>query len=165
MSLGRGSVPSVTPANKWNTRTDSAASYAAPGPNAYAQDAGARGGAFGGGSFLGTAAAAAVGVIGGSMLFNGLRNIMGGAHAQSFGGQPGEGGDRQSPWGGDNSRTELARDAGVNDIGGSSSRITDRGTEPSRLFDDNSGDDSQPFEDDDFFSDADGGFGDGGSDA
>ncbi len=165
MGRGRGSVPSVAATSKWGNRTDNAVSYAAPIPNA--QDAGARGGAFGGGgSFLGTAAAAAVGVIGGSMLFSGLRNMMGGAHAQSFGGQPDEGGDRQSPWGGDNSRTELARDAGVNDVGGGSPRSADRGAEASRLLDDSSGDASQPFEDDsDLFSDVDGGFGDDGSDA
>jgi hypothetical protein len=168
MGRGRGSVPSVAATNKWNTPADSSVSSGTPAPNIYAQDAGARGGTFGGGgSFLGTAAAAAVGMIGGNMLFNGLRNMVGGEHAQSFGGVPGDGGDRQSPWGSDSSRSELARDAGVNDVGSGSSRFADRSTEPSRLVDDNSGNDSQPFDDDDddFFSDADGDFGDGSSDA
>jgi hypothetical protein len=163
--LGRGgsSVPSFSSGSKWNPgRPENASPY--PSPNGHAPDA-ARGGAFGGGSFLGTAAAAAVGVIGGSMLFNGLRNMMGGAQAQSFGGQPDGGTDRPSPWGGDASRSELARDAGVNDVGSDSSRFANRGSEPSRLIDDNSGDDSQPLDDDDFFSDSDGGFGDGSSDA
>jgi hypothetical protein len=163
--VGRGSVPSVSSGSKWNPgRPENAPAYPAPLPNGHAPDA-ARGGAFGGGgSFLGTAAAAAVGVIGGSMLFNGLRNMMGGAQAQSFGGQPESGGDRHGPWGGDASRSELARDAGVNDVGGDSSRVANRGSEPSRLIDDNTGDDSLQ-NDDDFFSDSDGGFGDGGSDA
>jgi uncharacterized protein len=164
---GRGSVPSISSGSKWNPgRSESAPSYPAPSPNGHAPDA-ARGGAFGGGgSFLGTAAAAAVGVIGGSMLFNGLRNMMGDAHAQSFGGQPDSSADRSGPWGGDASRSELARDAGVNDVGSDSSRFANHGSEPSRLLDDNSGDDSQQFDDDnDFFSDSDGGFGDGGSDA
>jgi hypothetical protein len=173
LGRGRGSVPSVSPAApRWNTnRADTSAANAAPLPNTFGQDApraGAFGGGgpFGGGSFLGTAAAAAVGVIGGNMLFNGLRNAMGGAQAQSFGEKTEGGADRQGPWGGDNSKTELANDAGVNDIGnGGSSRFADRDTEPSRLADDYTGDDSQPFDDDDdFFSDSDGGFGDGGFD-
>jgi hypothetical protein len=99
------------------------------------------------------------------MLFNGLRNAMGGAQAQPFGGQPEGSADRQGPWGGDNSKTELANDAGVNDVGTGSSRFAGRDTEPSHVADDNTGDDSQPFDDDDFFSDSDGGFGDGGIDA
>jgi hypothetical protein len=166
LGRGRGSVPSVSPTPRWNTgRADNTTANVTPQPNTYGQDA-PRAGAFGGGgSFLGTAAAAAVGVIGGNMLFNGLRNAMGGAQAQPFGGQS-ENADRQGPWGGDNSKTELANDAGVNDVGGGgSSRFADRDADPSRLAGDNTGDDSQPFDDDDFFSDSDGGFGDGGSDA
>src|SRR5215510_13688938 len=54
-----------------------------------------------GGSFLGTAAAAAVGVVGGSLLMDGIRSMMmghhgGGAHA-AF--EP-AGGSHGSPWGG-----------------------------------------------------------------
>jgi uncharacterized protein len=70
----------------------------------------------GGGSFLGTAAATAAGVIGGSMLLNGIRNAFsaGGSH-QTFGsGFPGGG---SSPWGGSSSGGELSREAGVGDIG------------------------------------------------
>ena len=54
----------------------------------------------GGGSFLGTAAAAAAGVIGGSMLLNGIRGAFGaGGSHQTFGdGQAG--GFGSSPWGG-----------------------------------------------------------------
>jgi hypothetical protein len=72
----------------------------------------------GGGSFLGTAAATAAGVIGGSMLLNGIRNAFsaGGSH-QTFG--SGEsGGLGASPWGGGSSGGgELSREAGVGDIG------------------------------------------------
>jgi uncharacterized protein len=70
----------------------------------------------GGGSFLGTAAATAAGVIGGSMLLNGIRNAFsaGGSH-QTFGsGFPGGG---SSPWGGNSGGGELSREAGVGDIG------------------------------------------------
>jgi uncharacterized protein len=72
----------------------------------------------GGGSFLGTAAAAAAGVIGGSMLLNGIRGAFGaGGSHQTFGdGQAG--GFGSSPWGGGNSGGgELSREAGVGDIG------------------------------------------------
>jgi uncharacterized protein len=77
------------------------------------------GGAFGGapggggGSFLGTAAAAAAGVVGGSLLLNSFRGLMGGG-----GGSRSAFGDTasQNPWS-DQSRSNLARDAGVNDVG------------------------------------------------
>src|SRR5579859_3951202 len=53
------------------------------GPAGYGQ--GGFGSAFGGGgSFLGTAAAAAAGMVGGSLLLNGIRSMMGGPH-QAFG--------------------------------------------------------------------------------
>jgi len=170
---GRGSVPSISSGSKWNLgRTDAApVSPAAvtPQPNGYTGDnmRNGFGGGFGGGSFLGTAAAAAVGVIGGNMLFNGLRNMIGGAQAQPFGGLSESNTDRQTPWGNnDASGSDLARDAGLNDVGSDSSRFADRGSEPSRLFDDTSGQDSRQYDDgndqDDFFSDSD--FDDGGGD-
>ena len=70
----------------------------------------------GGGSFLGTAAAAAAGMVGGSLLMNGIRSMMGGPR-QAFGDTAviNEGGSGR-PWG-DQSGTSMARDAGVNDIG------------------------------------------------
>jgi hypothetical protein len=68
----------------------------------------------GGGSFLGTAAAAAAGTIGGSLLLNSFRGMMGGGSRQAFGDSAATG-DR-NPWS-DQSRSDLARDAGVNDIG------------------------------------------------
>ncbi len=74
----------------------------------------------GGGSFLGTAAAAAAGVVGGGLLLNSIRSMMGGgeAHANSFGNSGGLG-SSPSPWGGkgDQSGSDLAREAGVNDVG------------------------------------------------
>ena len=72
-----------------------------------------------GSSFLGTAAAAAVGFIGGNLLFSGLRNMMGGGQASAFGSPIDSAGERQGPWT-DASHGDLARDAGVNDITGGS---------------------------------------------
>jgi uncharacterized protein len=79
------------------------------------------GGAFGGapgggGSFLGTAAAAAAGTIGGSLLLNSFRGMMGGGASRSAFGDTAGGGENRSPWK-DESRSDLARDAGVNDVG------------------------------------------------
>src|SRR5207244_3566503 len=70
----------------------------------------------GGGSFLGTAAAAAAGVVGGSLLLNGIRGMMGGSH-QSLADAGSLSGGNRSPWSGDQSNSDLARDAGINDIG------------------------------------------------
>jgi hypothetical protein len=127
----RGSVPSVrlaqasreTHAPVWNTNAPAApAQPAAPGAGA---------------SFLGTAAAAAAGVIGGSLLLNGIRNMMGGP--QAFAGPDSFGGDRgetRQPWNNDASGGSLAREAGLNDIGNAAPR-----GDASRhsLFDDRNG--------------------------
>jgi uncharacterized protein len=75
----------------------------------------------GGGSFLGTAAAAAAGAVGGSLLLNSFRGMMGG-NRQAFGDTAA--GDR-SPWS-DQSRSDLARDAGVNNIGSNDLAAQDR---------------------------------------
>jgi hypothetical protein len=78
-----------------------------------------------GGSFLGTAAAAAAGVLGGAMLMNGIRSVMGGGEHGAFQGAfdklgGGSGSDAGSPWsGGGGGSGDLARDAGLGDIGGS----------------------------------------------
>jgi hypothetical protein len=69
-----------------------------------------------GGSFLGTAAAAAAGVIGGGLLMNSFRSMFGGAHGMQSALDPSADTGRQ-PWGGDASNSDLARDAGLNDIG------------------------------------------------
>ena len=81
----------------------------------------------GGGSFLGTAAAAAAGVVGGSLLASSIRSMMGGGNHQAFGDTAGHSGgvEDRRPWG-DQSGGDLARDAGINDIG-SSSRRADSG--------------------------------------
>jgi hypothetical protein len=119
----RGSVPPVP-------RSDRAMgaptgfgreSYGAgPGqPQGYPQQEPGRGG-----SFLGTAAAAAAGVLGGAMLMNGIRSVMGGGEHGAFQGAfdklgGGSGSEAGSPWGGGGGSGDLARDAGLGDIGGS----------------------------------------------
>jgi uncharacterized protein len=112
----------------------------------------------GGGSFLGTAAAAAAGMVGGSLLLGSIRSMMGGGH-HGFGDTAGIG-DRaasQNPWS-DQSNSNLARDAGINDIGSSG----DRADNSSRagLFDTASNDDDH----DDMDLDSDDFGGDGDSD-
>src|ERR1700760_4497984 len=57
----------------------------------------------GGGSFLGTAAATAAGVIGGSLLMNSIRGMMGGGHRQAFGDTTPAGDRSASPWAADQS--------------------------------------------------------------
>ena len=76
----------------------------------------------GGGSFLGTAAAAAAGAVGGSLLLNSIRGMMGGSH-QAFGDTAA--GSNRSPWS-DQSRSDLARDAGVNNVGANGLAAQDR---------------------------------------
>jgi uncharacterized protein len=128
---GRGSVPSVRPGGVWNTGQTGYGTTPQPMPGPMsAPMSGPMGGA--GGSFLGTAAAAAVGMIGGSLLFNGIRGLMGGGtNPSAFGGLDAAG-PQQSPWGGGASGSDLARDAGLNDVG--SGRGED--TRSAGLFDD-----------------------------
>jgi hypothetical protein len=70
-----------------------------------------------GGSFLGTAAAAAAGVIGGSLLLDSIRGMTGGGRSGQALADTGQGGG--SPWGnaGGGGGGELARQAGLDDIG------------------------------------------------
>jgi hypothetical protein len=112
----------------------------------------------GGGSFLGTAAAAAAGVVGGSLLLNSFRGMMGGGSHQAFADSSGLG-DRGSsrPWS-DQSGSDLAKDAGINDIGSSSGRGDDNSTSRTGLFD-------QASNDDDLDHDSDGFDDDGGGDS
>ncbi len=100
----------------------------------------------GGGSFLGTAAATAAGFVGGSLLLNSIRSMMGGGSRQAFGdttniNEPGSG-----PWR-DQSNSQLARDAGVSDVG----NVADRTDDSSRagLFDQASYDQHQDDDRDD----------------
>jgi uncharacterized protein len=123
----------------------------------------------GGGSFLGTAAAAAAGVVGGSLLAGSIRSMMGGGgNHQAFGDTAGHSGgvEDRRPWG-DQSGGDLARDAGINDIGsrGSSSQRADNNDNDSGsrqgFFDQASHDDDDMDHDADGF---DGDDGDGDSD-
>jgi hypothetical protein len=155
-SAPRGSVPSVHPTEPsrpvWNaggTGYGPATQVTAPFGSSQAQS--------GGSSFLGTAAAAAAGMIGGSLLLGSIRSMMGGMHPgfgdpSSLGGTSG-----QMPWGGgDASNSDLARDAGLNDIGND---------QHASLFDQDNSDTDQNYssENDDGGFDGDVG-GDGGSD-
>jgi uncharacterized protein len=109
----------------------------------------------GGGSFLGTAAAAAAGVVGGSLLLGSIRSMMGGSH-QAFGDTAGIGDQGQKPWS-DQSGSDLARDAGINDIGSSGQHADD--SSRAGLFDSASNDDDRDDADsdsDDFDGDGDG---------
>ena len=105
-----------------------------------------------GSSFLGTAAATAAGVIGGSLLMDGIRSALGSHHggpfASAFDQLGGRGTD--APWGND----QLARDAGINDIGGRRAGFGDFDQAPQDATDDT---DDSP---DDFQDD--GGFDTGG---
>ena len=129
----RGSVPSVRPAPE-PPQEQSAAN--APGAPAWRQ-----GPAAPGGSFLGTAASAAAGVIGGSLLLDGIRSMMGPGHGSAFGfADPAIGASREpgSPW--DNSGGgDLARQAGTDDIGRDAH--TGGGDSGSGLFGDTASDD------------------------
>lgn len=115
---GRGSVPSVradTPDSRWNTG-GALAQVQQPAPPFNAQPPAQAGGP----SFLGTAAATAAGVIGGSMLFNALGGLFGGHDSGSaMAGVPRDQG-ASNPWGDNNNAAsgDLAREAGVNDVGG-----------------------------------------------
>lgn len=109
----RGSVPSVPlnrssgPDPRWNQ----GGAYA----NTNAPAAPPQGAFGGGGSFLGTAAASAAGVIGGALLLNTISSMFGHhGSGQAFAAPP-----SQSPWDNSNaSNSDLARDAGLNDVGG-----------------------------------------------
>jgi hypothetical protein len=92
------------------------------GPMGGGMMGGGMGGGAGGGSFLGTAAAAAAGVVGGSLLLNSIRGMMGGSR-QAFGDTTASG--NRSPWS-DQSRSDLARDAGVNNVGANNLAAQDR---------------------------------------
>ena len=118
-----GSVPSVRPAEAapgmspaWRTTSVPPMSGAPAYPPMGAQPMGQPGG----GSFLGTAAAAAAGVIGGSLLLSSIRNMMGphgSAHA-AF--DPAAGGGGSSPLsggGGSIAGSDLSRQAGLDDMG------------------------------------------------
>ena len=123
----------------------------------------------GGGSFLGTAAAAAAGVVGGSLLAGSIRSMMGGGgNHQAFGDAASRSGgvEDRRPWG-DQSGGDLARDAGINDIGSSSRRADNNDNDSGSrqgFFDQASQDDDDDTDHDSDDFDGDDGDGDGGSD-
>ena len=105
-----------------------------------------------GGSFLGTAAASAAGVIGGALLLNSFRGMFGGgAHGMM---DPNAG---RSPWGGSNDAagSALARDAGVDDIGRGGRQADSNTGSRQGLFDtaEADTDDDSDYGDDDFGGD------------
>jgi hypothetical protein len=106
----RGSVPSVGQGRSgvWNTPQP----YQQPQYQQPAQDYGR-----GGGSFLGTAAATAAGVIGGSLLMHSLGSMFGGDKAHAGARPFGDTGRDSTPWGTARD-SDLAREAGLDDIGG-----------------------------------------------
>ena len=105
------------------------------------------------------------GVIGGSLLLSGIRSMMGqspGAHA-AF--DPASGASGSSPWGGGAAGGELARQAGLDDVGRASSSGDDTRSRGHGLLDDGRSEDMQDDQDaddldDDDFDDG----GDGGND-
>ncbi len=166
-ALGRGSVPSVpqpgaaggnAPDPRWNSGgalpQGGAPQYAPQAQPASPFNAAPQGG---GGSFLGTAASTAVGVIGGSLLFNALGGMFGGHRSGSaFADAPR---DQGSPWGGgDNAAgSDLSRDAGLNDVGGNN--------RSAGLFDDGDSDNAGDFDVADSGGDSDFGGDFGGGDS
>ena len=77
-----------------------------------------QGGRFGqGGSFLGTAAAVAAGAIGGSLLLNSFRGMFGGTQHGAFDQASAGGLGDRTPWDSGSGSGDLARDAGLGDIG------------------------------------------------
>jgi uncharacterized protein len=125
----RGSVPPVRP--------DRAPMGVPPGFRAGAapdrpepQQAGSQGG-----SFLGTAAAAAAGVIGGALLLDGIRSMMGGGHgATSQPAAAGNFGDSNTPLSGSGSG-DLSREAGIDHVGRGGRDRADTGDRPEETFD------------------------------
>ena len=124
---GRGSVPSIRPGREsapspgmspaWRTSAPPASAAATPAPAAPVPGYSA---APMGGSFLGTAASTAAGVIGGALLLDGIRSMMGwhpAAHAAfDPGTQAALDPSAGAPWAGGGGG-ELSREAGFDDIG------------------------------------------------
>jgi uncharacterized protein len=181
----RGSVPSVrgsAPGNEVETNRPQGyapqpddprqAGYPQPGyPPQPAVPPYAGGPGFGsGGSFLGGAASTAAGVIGGSLLLDGIRSMFGphvGRPANALGDLAG---GQASPWSGSAADSQLARDAGIGHIGQAATH--DAGSHPSAVADttpqdadvDNVADDND-FDDDNFDDESDFDVADDGDDS
>jgi hypothetical protein len=126
----RGSVPPVRPgaSNAWGPAYGQGAAPMQPSQQGYGQGSYGQPGVpqgagqppqqqSGGGSFLGTAAATVAGVVGGAMLMNSMKGMFGGEKGQSHSAfdQPSGGGG--APWGPGASNSDLAKQAGLDDIG------------------------------------------------
>ncbi len=131
----RGSVPSVRAGGMgssgvWGSGPGASQPQGTPqaAPQGYPQQQGGypmgAAPAGGGGSFLGTAAATVAGVVGGAMLLDGIRSMMGSHHsfASDYDHAGGVSHAAASPWdsGGDRGGGNLAHDAGADDIRGGS---------------------------------------------
>jgi hypothetical protein len=84
-----------------------------------------------GGSFLGTAAATAAGMVGGSLLMSGIRGLMGHQGGAAHAAFDPAAGSAPSPWsggGGSSAGGELSRGAGLDDIGRKGASQTDPGS-------------------------------------
>ena len=170
----RGSVPRVPPGGAPAGRSDPWGQQAYAPQQGYQQPQGYPPGyqagapmqpqaGGGGGSFLGAAAAAAAGMIGGSLLMNGIRSAMAGHQGggpaskafEDFGGR-GEGG---SPGGGNAAGSDLSRQAGLDDISGGRGGGGSGGAQRTGLLDSNQDEgDTSDFDD----SGDDGDYDDGG---
>jgi uncharacterized protein len=161
----RGSVPSVRSgagmgrSGVWNTGARPVSGGQAASEPQYAPPPQALGPAFGGGggSFLGTAAAGAAGVIGGAMLLNGIRSMFGPSHSpgSSAAFDPGLSGGGSPLGGRDASGSDMARDAGLNDIGSNRSAAFDDNARRTGLLDsdDDTGQDDDVDDDSDYAGD------------
>ena len=174
----RGSVPTVRPGmaqeSKWGTapQTDPrwSGSTMQPAPMQQPMQQPWQQPMGGGGSFLGTAASAAAGVIGGALLLDGIRSMFGHSGSAHAAFDPGLSGGGASPWGSAANSDDLARQAGLDDIrggGGGGGGGMDSGADQAGFLDpggaDGSGDDTDIAADDSDEGDA--GSGDfGGSD-
>ena len=126
---GATSVPSVRPGASANPdpRWNSGGTFATAAPSP-------------GGSFLGTAAASAAGVIGGALLLNSISSMFGHHGGSAFAAVPPGG----SPWDNSAAGSDLARDAGFNDVG----KGTRGNSEPAALFGNDDTADSSDLEND-----------------
>jgi hypothetical protein len=169
----RGSVPSVrpgTPQSPWRNTTGMQGGGYPQEPGYAAAPAPQQAPGAGGGSFLGTAAATAAGVVGGALLMNSFRGMFGGAgqsggQGQSHSAFDSSGGNSGSPWGGNASGSGIARDAGVNDIGGSGRMASnDGGSDRAGMLDTAQNETGEASDFDDGDVDGGGDFGDDGGD-
>ena len=80
---------------------------------------------YGGGSFLGTAAATAAGAIGGALLLNSISSMFGHRGGSAFASTPSSSTPQSLSWDNSASNSDLARDAGVGDIGNTRQGVFD----------------------------------------